>query len=433
MRLHRPMGFLFMWSLVLLASSAQAREPEGIFPEIRETFDPKELAPILENATVVIFHEEEGRPTFLTGILLIHAPFEKVWSVVTDYPKYSEFVPNVVHIKVLERHPDQRSQDSEYMTGFKAGPIELGIVWTLEQHLEKDEHTIWARPAARGEQAFTEVNYREVYFPVDESRTIMTYTNYANLASFGRLAKLVFQAFPELQVPTLVSVGTLFPESIKERCEGSRIIVEPKNIPHDQVRVPPPLENGGALEGLLKRFKKIVLSRYPDSSGIRFFTSLALVDAPPDRARTVVTDFKNYPAVFKVIERARKLRGDAKAFTVEFLAKYKIVLPLTFEYTLDYLWNDEQTRLSYSLNRLREHTVEGDWGAWDFQELDGKTLLSYTSFTDLRSGGFLLKALMDNIAGFGTGFRVGMSSMQMQAVVKAVTEKESIRFSSAGF
>lgn len=426
-------AFLVACVLVQWPVPAHAREPEGIFPEIRGTFDPKEIAPLLEKTSIVILHEQPGKPTYITGILLIHAGFEKVWSTVTDYAHYHEFVPNVIHVKVLEKRPEEGSQDSEYKTGFKAGPIELGIVWTLEQHLLKDEHMIWGLPAKKGEQAFTEVNYREIYFPVDEHRTIMTYTTYANLSSFGALAKLAFKAFPEMETPTLVSVGTLFPESVKERVEGIKILVEPKDINREKVVVPPQIKDSAALEGLLRQFKKVVLSWYPDENGIRFFSSLALVDAPPETCRKVVTDFPRYPKVFKVIEHVRKIRGDENAFTIEFKAKYKIIFPLTFEYSLDYKWNEPRTRLLYELNTLRDHNIEGEWGAWDFYPMDGKTLLSYTAFSDLRSGGFFLKVMMDNIAGFGNGLRVGMVSILMQAFSSAIDHPAAPDLSGVGF
>ncbi|MBI2060086.1 MAG: hypothetical protein HYT87_09975 [Nitrospirae bacterium] len=419
--------------LALPSAPLFAHEPEGVYPEIRGTFDPKALVPLLEKATIVIIHEQPGKPTFVTGILLIKAPFEKVWATVTDYDHYHEFVPNVIHVKVLEKRPEQRSQDSEYKTGIKAGPIELGIVWTLEQHLEKDEHLIWGLPAKKGEQAFTEVNYREIYFPVDENRTVMTYTSYANLSSFGALAKLMFKTFPELETPTLVSVGTLFPESVKERVEGIKVIAEAKSFDWQKVTLPPPIENSAALEGLVRQFKKVVLSWYPDSNGIRFFSSLALVDAPPERCKAVVTDFGRYPKFFKVMEDVRKIKGDANAFTMEFKMKYKIIFPLTFEQSYDYVWQPGGNRLSFSLNRLRDHTIDGEWGAWDFYPMDGKTLMSHTVFNDLRSGGFFLKMLMDNIAGFGTGLRVGMVSVLMQAFSSAVVQPTPSAISSEGF
>lgn len=428
------MKYLLMLSLILLpAPWVHAREPKGIYPEIRGTFDPVALAPVLEKGTIVIIHEEPGKPTFLTGILLIHASFEKVWSVVTDYDHYHEFVPNVIHVIVKEKRPQEGTQDSEYKTGFKAGPIELGIVWTLEQHLLKDEHMIWGLPAKKGEQAFTEVNYREIYFPVDETRTIMTYTTYANLSSFGALAKLMFKTFPELETPTLVSVGTLFPESVKERVEGIKIIVEPKDLDRQKVAVPPPLRNSAALEGLVRRFKKVVLSWYPDPNGARFVSSVALVDASPEACRTVVSDFNRYPKIFKVMQKSRKIKGDEKAFTVEFDVKYKVIFPLAFEYSLDYAWSEDRSRLSSTLNQIREHNLGNEWAAWDFYPMDNGTLLSYTNFADLRSAGMFMRLLMDNIVGFGLGLRVGMVSVLMQAFSTAIMAPPPAAVSGMGF
>lgn len=392
----------------------------GIFPSL-EGLDVKSLIGILERGSIILIHEEPGKPKFISGIVLIDTPFEKVWGVVTDYGRYHEFVPNAKKLTVLKRFPESSTQITEYYLGFKAlGFFSVKVIYTLEQHLHKKERIIWGVPAAMGKQVFKEVLYREMYFPVGQ-KTVMIYTAYADLASFGLLAKLVYKWFPELQTPTLVAVSTLFPEAVKERLEGRKVIIEPKEVVPGKVEVPPRMEDISPLLPLLKRFGKVIISYYPDENKIRFFSGLFFTQAPKDTARRVVTNFEQYPEFFKMVKKA-KAREVQNGYSVDLKIAYKVIFPITIKETLNYTWTDDRSRLYFELDKNKKHDIEGEWGAWDFWPVDGGTVVSYTSFSDLRSSSFFFRILMDNIEGFGMGMRVATMCVVTEAFSSRLSE-----------
>lgn len=380
------------------------------FPKIPPYEVVKSLIPVLEKASVVIIQREPGKPPFITGIVLINEKPENVLKVIRDYERYHEFVPNVSKVKVLERYPETNTEITEYNIGFDIMfGLKFTITYTLEQHYLKDERIIFGIPAKKGKQVFGDVRYIEKYYETEDGRTIMIYSAYADLASFGLLSKLVYKAFPELQIPSLVAVSTLFPEAVKERIEKVKIITEPKEINYEKIKIPERIEIDSIIP-ILKMYKTIIISWYPDKEGVRFFSSFTLLPKRDiEKIKYMITDFRSWPRIFRIVEKAEpKLIEDG--YRVYFRIKYKIALPIKLEYTTIYKWDEGGRRLLCRIDRRAKRDIEDVLCAWDFYETKYGVVLGYTEFSDLRTGSYFLKILMDKINGFGIGLRVGLVS-----------------------
>ncbi len=399
-------------SVLIITGSvkAQTKIPEG-FPQIPSYDVIKTLTPILEKASVVIIQKEKDKPPFITGILLINEKIDNVLKVVRDFEKYHEFVPNVSKVKILEKKEDG-TEIVEYNLAFDVAlGIKFKITYTLEQKYDEKEHLIWGLPAKGKEQAFSDVRFIEKYYSTEDGKTIMIYSAYADLASFGLLSKLVFKAFPELQIPALVAVSTLFPEAVKERIEGKKIIVEPKNIDYDKIKLPQrlPIES---LLPILKTYKNIIVSWHPDENNVRFFSSYSLLRKDLNYVKAQITNFESWKRIFRIIEEANATQTE-NGYKVKLKIKYKVVFPIELEYTQIYNWIDN-ARLECEIDRKEKRDIEGGLCSWDFYETKFGTIIGYTEFSDLRTGSSFLKLLMDKVAGFGIGIRVALVSAQAE-------------------
>ena len=399
-----------LFSLLMITGSAKAQIPED-FPKIPSYDIIKTLTPILERASVVIIQKEKNKPPFITGILLINEKIDNVIKVVRDFEKYHEFVPNVSKIRILERKEDG-TEIVEYNLAFDVAlGLKFKITYTLEQKYDEKNYLIWGLPAKGREQAFSDVRFIEKYYSTEDGRTVMIYSAYADLASFGFLSKLVYKAFPELQIPTLVSVSTLFPEAVKERIEGKKIIVEPKNVDYEKIKIPQrlPIES---LLPILKTYRTIIVSWHPDENNVRFFSSYSLLRKDINYVKSQITNFESWKKVFRIIEDAKPTQIE-NGYKVKFKIKYKILLPIELEYTQIYTWIGD-SRLECEIDRKEKRDIEGGFCSWDFYETKSGTVIGYTEFSDLRTGSYFLKLLMDKVAGFGIGLRVAMVSAQAE-------------------
>ncbi len=405
----KKLTLIFISAIFISAKAERTTIIPDFFPKIPPYEIVRHLIPVLEKASVVIIQREKDKPPFITGIVLINAPVDKVIGVVREYEKYHEFVPNVSQVKVMRRFPETGTQISEYNIGFNiALGLKFTITYTLEQTYLEDERVIFGSPAKVGKQVFGDVRYIEKYYDTGDGRTIMIYSAYADLASFGLLSKLVYRAFPELQIPSLVAVSTLFPEAVKERIEGKKLIVEPGEIDYTKVKIPERV-NIAAILPLLRIYKSVVLSWYPDENMIRFFSSFFLANKDMDYIKSVITDFKAWPRFFKLVEKADP-EVIPNGYRVKFELKYKIAFPIEIGYTAIYEWADEGKRLKCGIDRTEKRDIEGMLCVWDLYRSDHGTIIGYTEFSDLRTGSFFLKLLMEKVSGFGIGLRVALVS-----------------------
>jgi hypothetical protein len=406
--------FVLLASLLIITGSvkAQTQIPEG-FPQIPSYDVIKTLIPILEKASVVIIQKEKDKPPFITGILLINEKIDNVVKVVRDFDRYHEFVPNVSKVKILEKKEDG-TEIVEYNLAFDVAlGVKFKITYTLEQKYNEKEYLIWGLPAKGKEQAFSDVRFIEKYYATEDGRTVMIYSAYADLASFGLLSKLVFKAFPELQIPALVAVSTLFPEAVKERIEGKKIIVEPKNVDYDKIKLPQrlPIES---LLPILRTYKTIIVSWHPDENGVRFFSSYSLLKKDINYVKSQITNFEGWKRVFRIIEDAKATQTE-NGYKVKFKIKYKVAFPIELEYTQIYNWVGN-TRLECEIDRREKRDIEGGFCSWDFYDTKFGTIIGYTEFSDLRTGSYFLKLLMDKVKGFGIGLRVAIVSSQAESL-----------------
>lgn len=400
----------FLTSYICLASIQSYAAIPDFFPKIPPYEIVKELIPVLEKASIVIIQREPGKPPFITGIVLINAKTDEVLKVVRDYEKYHEFVPNVSKVRVLEKYPESNTQISEYNIGFDiALGIKFTVTYTLEQNFLENEKVIFGLPAKKGTQVFGDVRYIEKYYDTEDGRTVMVYSAYADLSSFGLLSKLVYKAFPELQIPSLVAVSTLFPEAVKERIENKKLITEPKKINYEEIKLPDRISLKNILP-ILRVYGTVIISWYPDKNNVRFFSSfLLLPKRTVEQVKYSITDFRSWPRVFRMIEKAEP-QSTENGYKVNFRIKYKIALPIELDYTTLYRWDNTGERLSCEIDKSSKRDIEGMLCAWDFYETKYGTVIGYTEFSDLRTGSYFLKILMDKIQGFGIGLRVALVS-----------------------
>lgn len=98
------------------------------------------------------------------------------------------------------------------------------------------------------------------------------------------------------------------------------------------------------------------------------------IDAPLERIWDVLTDFEHYPRWAKDLKEVTVLQRDQEGRAL--LVRYRAAgMGRSTTYTLCYDWDDAPRRLPWKL-------VTGDImrildGAYEFEELDGSTLVTY--------------------------------------------------------
>ncbi len=418
-----PAYYLVLVSVVGMSSlipSSGASSNDAEIPRIVEELDPRVLLPLLQMGTLVVIHmDREGRE-YATGIVHIKAPPKVVWDTVVDYAAYGRYVPNIGEVKVLPSST-ARIWKVRYLLKFKVlNLFSLNTTYVLEQHMNP-MNEIWGIVSPKDRGDFSDVRFREYFIDDGSGNTIFVYTAYADLASFGYLAKVVYNSFPELVTPTLVSVGTLYPEAVKERIEGIKLNVNPITVSGvESVVLPGSMTQvAGPLLATLSPSYRVVLFHNPSKGGTRCVTGLTRISASADAVTSIIKGYESYPAFIPFITRARVVSGDANHYSVAYTLSFKVIFPLEIDYTLDYDATSGHA-ICWQLNKKHKHDINGEWGKIELVEVDhGSTAFTYTSYSNLASSGFFLRMMLKHIEGFDMGLRVALTDMLVAAYKKA--------------
>lgn len=88
--------------------------------------------------------EKEGEKKGVMGVILIKAPYEKVWSVISDWEKQGDFVPGVEYFKVKHTFSGGSNKAWRSIVEGKLDIPFISLSYTLDTNFDKAEGTmIW--------------------------------------------------------------------------------------------------------------------------------------------------------------------------------------------------------------------------------------------------------------------------------------------------
>ena len=376
------------------------------FPKIEKYINLKKFE-VIKKGTLVITHENG----FVTSIIFYKVPLEVLWNRILDFDSYSEYTPHIKSAKVKEKEGDTWVVDYKLVFDFSLISIDFGF--SLKFFINEKEKEIYGFPL-KGK-----VGFRMKFLETDGG-VILIYTGFADLKSFGILAKFIFRLFPEVETPLLVGVMTVFPEGIKEKLEGLKLIGTP-DFGESDVDIPERLkkEEISEISNLAGVSKSIVLAHYPDGGVARFATGFAFLKREKDFIWRAITDFGSYKKVTGLIYKVRVVEpSPGKDYTVDFGLRYKAgPLSLKVNFSLDFNWDGEE-KLIFVMNRERDNDFDGAWGSWDVYTYSNGSVLAYTTFADLGTANFILRLMLRSVKGSELGINIGTVSMMMDSFEK---------------
>jgi ribosome-associated toxin RatA of RatAB toxin-antitoxin module len=412
-------SFVSIVILILLPGTISAYSQDDSVPRIIEEINPKDLLPLLKMGTVVLIHKNQEGIEFATGILHIKAPIKDVWNTVIDYPSYGEYVPNIGSVEISEKVTED-TWKVKYLLKFKVlNLFSMNVNYMLEQHY-KPMSEIWGVVSTAQKSDFSDVRFREYFIDDGEGNTIFVYTAYADLKSFGYLAKILYKSFPELVTPTLVSVGTLYPEAVKERIEGVKLNFNPVDVKFETVTLPESFtEISGEYFKKIPQNYRIVLFHNPAPGGVRFATGLVRVNTDADTLFQLLNSYERYPEFMSFVKHTKVINKNENHFSVKYNLSFRVIFPLDIDYTLNYV-KLSPYNTCWELDQNEKHDINGEWGRLEIIPVNhSSSILAYTSYSNLVSSGFFMKLLLKHIEGFDMGLRVAMTDMIVSAYRKA--------------
>ena len=164
-----------------------------------------------------------------------------------------------------------------------------------------------------------------------------------------------------------------------------------------------------------------------DANGkLKLVTAGAVVNAPPSSVYGVVSDFDHLKDFMPQVVKSKVVKKDDVAHTrdVQFELKFKFsVITSSVDYVIRFDVS-QPDRIDFA---YVSGDIKGGGGSYRFLPLDGgtKTLLFYSVISDLRSMGFLTRALLKEQPQMEPAIHVSSASLVVTNLKKRVEAQQA--------
>jgi ribosome-associated toxin RatA of RatAB toxin-antitoxin module len=344
--------------------------------------DPEVLKALLEVGEVIIMNDNPPVVPWMSAAgVLVDAPAEVVFSVVTDFERYPDFVPMTASTKVKEISPNLEEVDFNLriQVAFIGYTYEYGVYHYHRPPLRTD----WS--LSHGEFDIC-AGFWELIPVEDGLRTMTFYSTYAEPRS--GFVKAIYKREPSLEMLTNVSTATVVVRAAKEKAEeiysGSPNYVAPPSPGPKQAIDKVLLRDPRTLKLLTEKGKLLILEDGPPV----YVTAGTLVSAPAEKAFEIVSHFEDCPSYIPGVRKVEK-RGQGKAGPIY---DWEVSMDLVFleyksEYTFDYNF-DRPSQITWMMPLKTGGEVQG---FWRFIPIEGGSscLVFNGSTADIREMGWL--------------------------------------------
>ena len=208
-------NFYLMAAICVIALVLPASPTFAAKKVLDENLDTNTLKLMAQHGQLIHLAYDGEDLTYRTVIMLVDAPLDVVWNVITDIENYGEFIPEMLAPKIISKKNDEVI--AEHIVQVK---IILGVSASEKyttRYVFKKPRVYMSDP----KKPKVEPGYWEVK-PVDGgSKTLLLYTDPApNLAEMGTMVKTVVRVKPELGLALQVSPVSILVKAIKTRSEA---------------------------------------------------------------------------------------------------------------------------------------------------------------------------------------------------------------------
>lgn len=210
-----PFAPVLATAAILLFGAPKEPYPERVFdPAGLDVATLKALAD--RGGLVVVDNDEKGKPELVTAGTIVDATPETVYSVITDYDHFHEFMPQVESCKIVKQR-DDGTRDVEFDIKVKVSVVTQRMKYTARFHKYVPNEKV-AFEFISGDIKDGGGSY--VLVPYDDGRkTLMFYSTVSDIKSAGYFTRKLVEDQPSMEGAMLVSTAQVVSGAVKKRAE----------------------------------------------------------------------------------------------------------------------------------------------------------------------------------------------------------------------
>jgi ribosome-associated toxin RatA of RatAB toxin-antitoxin module len=180
---------------------------------LEQTLDESTLKVLLNRGELILLEEKNGKLKYIDYAILIDAPLDKVWQVITDFENYPDFIPGQKLCKIINKQGNVMIVESA--VEFKFMGVGSTVNYTTKYILQKPELIIF--DTKRNKETG-----RYKFIPIDEGKRVVLFrTKEVDRDNFTGVVKILINKKPEIEFSLYLSPLRINMKAIKERAEKS--------------------------------------------------------------------------------------------------------------------------------------------------------------------------------------------------------------------
>lgn len=178
-----------------------------------QKLDKSTLKELLNRGELIHLEEENGKLKHIDYAIIIDAPLDKVWQVITDFENYPDFIPGQKICKIINKQGNEMIVESA--VEFKFMGVGSTVNYTTKYILNKPELIIFDTKKNRE-------TGRYKFIPIDEGKRVVLFrTKEVDRDNFTGVVKILINKKPEMESSLYLSPLRINMKAIKERAEQS--------------------------------------------------------------------------------------------------------------------------------------------------------------------------------------------------------------------
>ena len=192
--------------------------PDFQTPIEGKELDKQTVSELLEKGHVLSIQENQSHKLeMVTGGMVVDAPKDQVFRVLTDYESFSDFMPSTTYCKVVNRTEDYI--DIVFRLELKVAVIKIKTEYTNRHWLVSDSEIRFALLQTNGSKLKDSYGAWQLYELDGGKKTAVFYSNYADIGNLSWVLKKAFEVEPSLDMSIQASSAVMVLKAIKMRVE----------------------------------------------------------------------------------------------------------------------------------------------------------------------------------------------------------------------
>ena len=180
---------------------------------LEQKLDESTLKELLNRGELIHLEEENGKLKHIDYAIIIDAPLDKVWQVITDFENYPDFIPGQKVCKIINKQGNEMIVESA--VEFKFMGVGSTVSYTTKYILQKPELIIFDTKKNRE-------TGRYKFIPIDEGKRVVLFrTKEVDRDNFTGVVKILIDKKPDMESSLYLSPLRINMKAIKERAELS--------------------------------------------------------------------------------------------------------------------------------------------------------------------------------------------------------------------